>query len=92
MNKVYKYHIPFLDEPYQEFEIDMPATSTILNITEQYDSHFLYAKVNLGSLNKKRYFFLVWTGIEIKCIYQHEYINTFVDTYGLVYHLFEILH
>lgn len=92
MNKVYKYLIPFRTKPYQEFEISMPADSNPLKVTQQKSDFHLYAYVNLGSSNKIRYFFLVWTGADIETVYQYKHIDTFTDIDGLVYHLFEILH
>jgi hypothetical protein len=88
MYKIYKYPFEIKDE----FIIEMPYDSKILNAFCQNDIPCMWALVNPQRKLQKRKFTIIGTGHPIEETYNLEHISTFSQSDGkFIWHLFEIV-
>ena len=88
MYKIFKYPFEIKDE----FIIEMPYNSKILNTFCQNDIPCMWVLVNPQRKIQKRKFVVMGTGHSIEEIYNLEYVSTFPQFDGkFIWHLFEIV-
>lgn len=90
-NKIYKYK---LDPHHDEQVIQMPNRARILKVDEQDRELFLWAMIDDDNEDKDYHIRILGTGMEIPMepddpLYKH--LNTVVMSYGLVWHVFELI-
>jgi len=89
MKRIFKYGIP----PTDHFELVLPLNAEILTFQSQKGSFYIWAIVEEGSNDEKRYFRLAGTGHDLTGDFPKikKYIGTAqIADGGLVFHLFEI--
>lgn len=89
MKRIFKYAVPTTDH----FELELPIGADILTFQSQNGSFYIWAIVDDGGLNEKRYFRLTGTGHDLT--EDTPKIKKYMGTAqiaggGLVFHLFEI--
>jgi len=79
--KIFKYQI--------NEKVTMPSKSTIIKFQVLNDVAYIWAVVDESSIPITRTFRWYATGVEIHEYNVHEYIDTWFDNNGRVWHLFE---
>jgi len=89
MKRIFKYDIPVADH----FELDLPLNAEVLTFQSQRGSFYIWAIIEEGLNDEKRYFRLAGTGHDLTedSPKIKKYIGTAqIANGGLVFHLFEV--